>query len=173
MAALKQLEVTKPFHLTLEEYKKLFKGFRPRGNNVIVAALDPINPVTGIIIHNVSNKDKDQEKHEQVVALASKGVMIVAIGEDVKDLKEGDLVLLTERDSVIYAQKKSIAINDVFPRVRNYVFMIIAEYSIKCFIEKDPTILEHVTMTVNVDKEEESYQNHLDKQQKQKENVNL
>ena len=167
MATFEPRKVTKPFHLTVEEYQKLFPEFRARGQNVITVAL---NPITNL---SIAVGQTAQEKNELVQHLASRGLKVISVGSDIKDIKEGDLVFMSNREAVSYALKRDIVITDVFPRVRTYVMMMFSAHSIDCFINTESTDLIEIEHEVNITMEEKNYQDALKAIDQSEQNINL
>ena len=168
MQKFEEREITKPFHLALKDYQKLFTEFQAIRNYIIVVGLNPIPELSGLIVQKTNVNKKDITS-----ALAHKGVMIISVGEDVKTLKEGDLVLCPHEHVVEYAIKREIHVKDVFPRVRKYTLMVIPEHGCPLKINVDPNILDHVTDKANIDAEEKAFQTYQENITKRENDINL
>lgn len=127
----KKKEVTKEFHLPLDEAQKLFEDIRrPYDQNVALVSLNPIN--TSGIIMGKTNVDAQKEK------LAAKGFQVIGIGDTVNSgIKEGDFVSMGTREAVQYAKKRSIIVKDVFPAKRDYTLIIVPHSFITHYVVRD------------------------------------
>lgn len=175
MANFKEVEVTKPFHLTVKEYKKLFPEFKARGNNILVVAIDPIPELSGLDVQAQAQKKETQMKklEETFQALAHKGFMVIDVGDEPKGIKIGDLVLTSSQHTVEYAVKRKILVKDVFPRIRTYAMMTIPEHAFPITIHTDPTVLVHVMASANLDAEERNFEEYKADIIKRENDVNL
>jgi len=166
MATFKPRKVAKPFHLPLEEYKKLFPEFKARGNKVIIVALSPITNLS------ISLNQSQQEKEKIVQVLSQRGHMIISVGDNTKNLKEGQLIFLPHLSLSSFAFNREIIIKDVFPRVRNYTMAIINEHDIEADILHSPDEIVEVEHEVNIDMEEKTYQEAIKAIEEKDQNIN-
>tara|TARA_R110000772_G_C13310328_1_gene440499 strand:- start:32924 stop:33436 length:513 start_codon:yes stop_codon:yes gene_type:complete len=170
MSQFESKEIAKPFHLKLKEYQKLFPEFKARGQSLVVVALNPLKRLSGII-SNTSNKQQEAELMKK--AVAHNGFMVISVTDEVKDIKAGDLVLMTDKDAMDYALIRQMVVKDVFPRVREYTMMIFGAHNVKALLAVDPDMVTYVTNKVNVSVEEQQYQEYLKELETTESNVNL
>lgn len=124
-------EVTKEFHLELKEAQKLFKEFKtPLNNNIAGLLISPLK-----LSDLVENKSVTEAKKKEI---RDKGVLITHVSPDIKDcaVKPGDIILFTDPNAIQFDKKKSINIQGVFPKKREYVYVILNYFSVLQIIER-------------------------------------
>lgn len=171
MATFETRTVTKPFHLPLEDYQKLFGKVKPRKNYVGIVLLEPIENLSGIFL----NQKKDQQaRFKMNEGLMKRGQMVIFVGPDAKDLiKPGDLLGTTNPAASIFATSKKVLVSDVFPRVRSYTYIIVPEYELTLEIDCDVDELEEIEIESNITIEEKDYLKYQAELEEKEEDANL
>ena len=167
MATFEVRKVAKPFHLTLEEYKKLFPDFRARGNKLIVVAISPVSNLSIAMDRSKAEQDKVAQ------ALSKRGHIVLSVGSQVKeDFKEGDLVFLPSLSVCSFAMGREIIIKDVFPRVRNYTMAVVDASYIEADVLHPVDEIVEIELSVNISMEKENYEKAIKTIEEKDQNVN-
>jgi len=166
MATFEPRKVTKPFHLSLEEYKRLFPEFKARESKIIIVALSPMTNLS------ISLNPSADEKGEISQQLAQRGHMIISVGEKVEAYKEGELIFIPTLALTSFAFNRELIVNDVFPRVRNYVLGIINQHDVEAAITHDPDKLVEIERKVNITLEQNQYDDAVEAIKEREQNPN-